>query len=171
MRSVGILDEKYQDAQNRSIKLDQSVIDTINSERERLVSERNLQFQLDNLDPSEAIPDDVKNLEELIQSAKDRKVDDDYIENAETLRDKLSRNIKAIDIFKLFADYPVREYPIPMMIDPKTKKPIDPVTKKPIDPKSIPPPPKKKKREPKFIIPEWATDMQVNINHYIINRF
>lgn len=86
-------------------------------------------------------------------------MDDDYIENAETLREKLSKNIKANDIFKLFAEYPVREYPIPMMIDPKTKKPIDPVTKKPIDPKSIPPPPKKKKKEPKFLIPEWATEI------------
>jgi len=93
-------------------------------------------------------------------------VDDDYIQNADTLRDKLSRNIKANDIFKLFAEYPFREYPIPMMIDPKTKKPIDPVTKKPIDPKSIPPPPKKKKKEPKFIIPEWATEIEVLYSIY-----
>lgn len=46
-----------------------------------------------------------------------------------------------------------------MLIDPKSKKPIDPKTKKPIDPKLIPPVPKKKKKEPKFVVPDWALEI------------
>ena len=34
---------------------------------------------------------------------------------------------------------------------------VDPVTRKTFDPKTLYPP-KKKKKEPKFIIPEWAID-------------
>lgn len=92
--------------------------------------------------------------------ATDNKVDADYLEHAAVLRDKLNKNIKANEIFKLFAEYPLREYPLlPMLIDPKSKKPIDPKTRKPIDPKLIPPPPKKKKKEPKFVFPVWATEI------------
>jgi hypothetical protein len=63
----------------------------------------------------------------------------------------------------------VRDYPpIPMLIDPKSKKPIDPKTKKPIDPKLIPPPPKKNKKAPKFVIPEWATEVHVSYLYIFI---
>lgn len=92
--------------------------------------------------------------------AEQHKVDADYREEAGILRDKLNKNIKANEIFKMFSEYPVREYPaLAMLIDPKSKKPIDPRTKKPIDPKLIPPAPKKKKKEPKFQVPDWATEI------------
>ena len=45
------------------------------------------------------------------------------------------------------------------MIDFKTKKPLDPETKKPTDPANLLPK-KKKKKEPKFVVPEWATDLK-----------
>jgi len=59
-------------------------------------------------------------------------------------------------------DYPIRaEYIEPLYIDFKTKKPFDPITKKPADLKVfLIPPKKKKKKEPKFIIPDWATDLK-----------
>lgn len=46
--------------------MDSDVVELVNAERERLVSERNLRFQLDNLDPNVINIEDVKNLEELL---------------------------------------------------------------------------------------------------------
>lgn len=66
LRSVGIIDDLVSDAQKRKVLLDGDVVDQVNKQRERLVSERNLRFQLDNLDPSVINIEDVKNLEELL---------------------------------------------------------------------------------------------------------
>lgn len=55
---------------------------------------------------------------------------------ADTLLDKMQRNITAKNIFTMFNEYPPREYPeIWFIPDPKSKKPLNPWTKKPIDPK------------------------------------
>jgi replicative superfamily II helicase len=102
LRSVGIIDNLVNDAQERKVLLDQDVVLLVNSERERLVSERNLRFQLDNLDPNIINVDDVKNLEELLAVAETHNVDTDYRQEAGVLRDKLNKNIKANEIFKMF---------------------------------------------------------------------
>jgi hypothetical protein len=52
------------------------------------------------------------------------------LENCEVLKDKMSRNIQAKKILRLFTEYPFREYPEPFKIDPKTKKFLDPFTNK-----------------------------------------
>ena len=73
----------------------------------------------------------------------------------------MNRSIRAQDIFELFTTYPLRPdpYPDPLVIDFKTKKPLDPETKKPTDPANLLPK-KKKKKDPKFVIPEWATELK-----------
>ena len=73
----------------------------------------------------------------------------------------MNRSIRAQDILLLFEEYPVRPdpYPDPLVIDFKTKKPLDPETKKPTDPANLLPK-KKKKKDPKFVIPEWATELK-----------
>lgn len=73
----------------------------------------------------------------------------------------MNRSIKVQDIYDLFINYPVRPdpYPDPLVIDFKTKKPLDPETKKPTDPVNLLPK-KKKKKDPKFVIPEWATELK-----------
>jgi hypothetical protein len=85
-----------------------------------------------------------------------------YLEEAFILKEKMARSIRAKDIFKQFTDYPIRlEYIEPIYIDFKTKKPFDPITKKPADLKVfLIPPKKKKKKEPKFMIPDWANDLK-----------
>jgi len=108
-----------------------------------------LRFQLDNLDIYNAKIEEVKTLEELSGIAKDKGVADKYL-----LIDKMSRSIKAKTILKEFTDCPWRDIPPPIRYDPKTKNPLDPVTGKP---KKMEPP--KKKKEPKFVIPEWATEI------------
>ena len=81
---------------------------------------------------------------------------------ANELKVKMGKAILVQDIYKLFVEYPPRPdpYPEPMVIDFKTKKPLDPATKKPTDAVNLLPK-KKGKKDPKYTIPEWATDLKV----------
>ena len=68
----------------------------------------------------------------------------------------MNRSILAQDIHQLFCDYPD-----PLKIDFKTKKPIDPATKKPTDAANLLPKKKKgNKKTPAFVIPDWATELK-----------
>lgn len=69
-----------------------------------------------------------------MDDAKEKKVASEYLTEATGLKEKMARSINAKKIMKMFSEYPFREYPDPIVIDFKTKKPIDPVSKKPIDP-------------------------------------
>lgn len=62
----------------------------------------------------------------------------------------MSGNIKAREILQMLLDYPEREYPVVVPVDPK-KKPA----KKEEEKKK-----KKKKKEPPFPTPEWATELE-----------
>ena len=74
----------------------------------------------------------------------------------------MARAILAQDLYQMFIEYPQRPdpYPDPLMIDPKSKKPLDPATKKPTDPMNLMPKKKKGKNNPKFNIPDWAADLK-----------
>lgn len=74
----------------------------------------------------------------------------------------MKKSILVQDIYQLFVEYPPRPdpYPDPLVIDFKTKKPLDPETKKPTDPVNLLPKKKKGKKEPKFVAPEWATELK-----------
>lgn len=54
----------------------------------------------------------------------------EYLEHADVLKDKMARSIQAKKIVRLFSEYPLREYPEPYKVDPKTKKYLDPFTNK-----------------------------------------
>ena len=91
-----------------------------------------------------------------MENARKYGVAENYLDDAEVLKQKMEKSIKAMDIFKLFEEYPKRaDYPETIDIDPKTKKPWFPKEKKFVDMKVYAAPKKKsKKKEPKFIIPE-----------------
>jgi len=120
------------------------------------VYQYSFRYELDNLDVGNCNPDEVKNLQELVDIARQKGVAENYLDCAEKLKGKMARSIQTKDIFKLFIEYPVRSsYTTPIELDPKTKKPWDPVEKKFVDIKVLLAPKKKsKKKEPKFIIPE-----------------
>jgi hypothetical protein len=61
-----------------------------------------------------------------MDDAKERGVENEYIEHADVLKENMTKNIQFKKILKMFAEYPVRDYPDPIKIDPRTKKPIDP---------------------------------------------
>jgi len=58
-----------EDAKQRNVIIDQNVIEIADGQIDRLVSERNLRFELDNLDVGQCNPDEVKNLQELMDIA------------------------------------------------------------------------------------------------------
>lgn len=162
LKTVRLLQEYIEEARTRKVDLDEELVREVYDEVERLKAERNLRFQLDNLDVPNATVNDWNVLKELMRIAEEREVETEYIEKASELSVMIEKNLRAREIKLLFKDYPFREYPDPIFYDPKTKKPLDPITKKPIDPKKLAPPKKKKKKkEPKYVIPEWATEIPV----------
>ena len=98
-----------------------------------------------------ATNDDVSHLEDLIMKATDKKVAVEYVQEGEVLAGTMQSNINAHHILASFLDYPMREYPDPPQLDRRGN---------PIPQKAAPPPPKGRRgREPKFIIPDWATEL------------
>ena len=155
-KSVFILKGMLEDAVKRNVEVDPRIIDRVEKESVRLISERNLRYQIDITNPGEASSDVVMALEDLTMNAEMNKVADEYIENAKVIILKMKENIEAHYILRLFLDYPLREYPEPVLLDSRGRK---------IPPKT-PPAPKeeakkntKKKKEPKFLIPEWALEL------------
>lgn len=65
-----MIEELRADAAKRGVKLDEDILNLMQQQIERLVSERNLRFELDNLDVGNCNPEQVKNLENLIAIVK-----------------------------------------------------------------------------------------------------
>lgn len=129
----------------------------------RLVSERKLRFDLDNMEIGNCTPEDKKELIESLEDARVKFVATNYLDEAEDMKEKMEKSLDAKEIYKLFCEYhtlPEEEYPKCFYLDKKTGKVFDPETKKPADSKRFPPPKKKKKKkgDPKLVIPEWAAD-------------
>ena len=107
-----------------------------------------------------------------MDDAQQKGVEVEYIGHADALKENMAKNIQFKKILKMFTEYPQRDYPDPMKIDPRTKKPIDPVTQKvqelplhyikPIEPLqyALNNLKKKKKNDPKFTMPEWANEIK-----------
>lgn len=110
----------YLDARDRKVQLDELVIDTATKEMERLVAERNLRFLLDNIDASVgnsqgylAKREEVKELEDIFSVAENKKVAAEYLGVANDLKVKMGKAILAQDLYKMFAEYPIRPDPYP----------------------------------------------------------
>lgn len=150
-KSVNTITEMLDDAVRRGVEVDPVIIGKADIERERLVAERNLRHATTTAPIAIATNEDVSHLEDLIMKATDKKVANEYVQEGEVLAGTMQSNINAHHILALFLDYPPRDYPPPPEIDKRTGKPV-PV-------KAAPPPPKRRRREPKFIIPEWAGEI------------
>jgi hypothetical protein len=148
-KSVYLLSQALDDAKKRNVELDPLLINRVKKERERLMSERNLRHLTVVSPLGNATQDDVDRLANLMQLAEENGVAEEYLRTASTLKDRMESSIKSHHLLSKFIDYPMREYPEPVVVDPRNRgRPPPP-----------PPPPKKKRREPKFLIPEWATEI------------
>ena len=82
--------------------IDQYVINLATDEMNRLIAERNLRFELDNLEVALSTPEQVQALQDRMAEAKEKGVALDYLETSEVLKDKMARNIQAKKILKAF---------------------------------------------------------------------
>lgn len=85
LKSVKILNDKLEDAKNLNIDLDPSVIQEINKCTSRLISERNLRFQMEMTKIPASDPEHVEQLKNLIEKAQEHNVSMQYREQAEKL--------------------------------------------------------------------------------------
>ena len=151
-KSVTVLNKKHKDAEKLGVKIDDEMSREINECSHRLISERNLRFEMENMYVSACTKDTVEKLQGLIQLADDYKVESKYMSQAHSLCGKMEDNITARETLQLLLDYPIREYPEPEPLDAKGK---------PIKQKDDKKKPKKKKRkEPAFPTPNWAIELE-----------
>ena len=115
------------------------------------MAERNLRFEMDNVDVMASSDTTIGALQDLIQKANDQSVEDMYMQQADKLSRKMKGNLQAREIYMDLEAYPEREYPEPEPLD-KNGKPL----KKDKNEK-----PKRKKKEPPFPTPEWASELEV----------
>ena len=150
LKSVKIINDKLEAARNLNVELDSVCIAEINKCTARLTSERNLRHEMESMQVHTSEHRHVSDLKKLIERAHEDGVHLTYKESAERLSYKMDGNIKAREILQMMQDYPEREYPIVVPVDPKARKKADDKEKKK----------KKKKKEPPFPIPAWATELE-----------
>lgn len=152
LKSVKILNDKVEAAKELEVDLDAGLLGDVNRCTSRLISERNLRFQMESIKVYQSTHETVEELNNLIEKAQDTTVAPQYRDQAEKVRQQMSGNIKAREILQMLLDYPQREYPEMEIFDPKKKKGA-PAKKEEVKK------PKKKKKEPPFPTPEWALEL------------
>jgi ankyrin repeat protein len=94
-KSVTVLNNKYKDAEKLGVIVDPVLIEQINKCSHRLISERNLRFEMENMYVSAATKDTVEKLQGLIGLADEYQVENKYLESANSLCGKMEDNISA----------------------------------------------------------------------------
>lgn len=145
---ISKINNMLSEADEQNIDIDKDLVAKVNQYCSRMISERNLRKNRDLLADtiSKCDQTQVEKLQDLIDIANKNQVEDEYINNANYLKDQMAGNIKARETLQMLQAYPERIYPEPEE-DPKKK-----------DKKA--PPKKKKKKEPPFPYPEWAIEIE-----------
>lgn len=121
LKSVKTLNDKVEAARDLEVDLDSGLIGDVNRCTSRLISERNLRFEMESLKVYQADHETVQKIKDLIEKAQDTNVANQYREQAEKISQQMSGNIKAREILQMLLDYPEREYPEMEIWDPKKK--------------------------------------------------
>jgi hypothetical protein len=124
-KSVFILEEMIKNANEHKIELDSHVIEKSQSEKNRLLSEKELRKVLSNLSVDLASNENLINLEEKINTASACGVEHKFVSEAEELKRKIKLNLLAKELLDIFCEYPIREYPQVEVIDPKKKSKLN----------------------------------------------
>ena len=72
-----------------------------------------------------ANPENLENLTQKVETADTCKVADEYVSKGKDLKEKFILNLDAKDIMAKFKDYPMREYPVVEVVDPKKKSKLN----------------------------------------------
>lgn len=104
---------------------------------------------------SSASKESIGKLQNLIEDAQSRTVEDEYMQSALTLMNKMEGNLEARTVLMELQEYPAREFPEEEVVDPKKPGKKDDKAKK-----------KKKKKEPQLNYPEWGVELEDVIKKY-----
>ena len=74
LKSVKILNDKVEIARNLGVDLDSNIIGDVNRCTSRLISERNLRFEMESMKVYQSDHDTVEKLKNLIEKAQDTNV-------------------------------------------------------------------------------------------------
>ena len=86
LKSVKILNDKFEAAKDLDVDLDAGLLGDVNRCTSRLISERNLRFQMESLKVYQSTHETVEELNNLIEKAQDTTVAPQYREQAERVR-------------------------------------------------------------------------------------
>ena len=122
IKSVYELDEMVRSADEHKVQLDGRIIERAYLQKNRLLAEKELRQLLANITIEMASQENLDNLNEKLNNAKESKVDNCYCDVGTDLSEKIRLNLDANDILKKFLEYPIREYPVVEEVDPKKSK-------------------------------------------------
>ena len=109
-------------ADENKVQLDPKIIERAFLQKNRLEAERDLRQVLDNVTVQQSSKENLDNLSEKVDNAKKCQVDASYVDVGVDLVDKIRQNLSANELLGLFVEYPLREYPVVEVVDPKKKK-------------------------------------------------
>lgn len=141
-KSVFMLLQDLEDAKNKGVNIDQTLVSEIINQRDRKIAEKELRKLLSNVTVYDSSDMLKMELEERFKKAKETGVDQCFLDHANNLLEKVCLHLNYLSCYHKLVTYPPREY-----------KPKDPNDKKK---KKVEPPKKKKKKEAPFPTPDWA---------------
>ena len=121
LKKVDELDKKLKSAEDNNVKLDPTLLQRASDEKKRLLAEKELRQFLSNVTIEMASPENLNTLTKKVESADTCKVADEYVSKGKELKEKFILNLDAKDIMAKFKEYPMREYPVVEVVDPKKK--------------------------------------------------
>ena len=122
IKSVYELDQMIKSAEENKVQLDNRIIERVLTQRERLLAEKELRQLLANITIDMSSQENLDNLNEKLEKAKESNVDACYCDKGSDLSEKIRLNLDANDILNKFLEYPIREYPVVEEVDPKKSK-------------------------------------------------
>ena len=121
LKKVNELEQLIKSAEDNKVEIDKDLANRAFREKDRLLAEKELRQLLSNINIEMASEENLKNLTEKVENAKNNGVSDDYTKVGLDLMEKYKFNLDAKDILAKFLEYPVREYPV-VEEDPKKSK-------------------------------------------------
>ena len=121
LKQVDELDKKLKSAEDNNVQLDKNLVQRAKDEKLRLLSEKELRQFLSNVTIEMASQENLDNLTNLVDTADKYKVAEEYVSKGKDLKEKFILNLDAKDIMAKLKDYPLREYPVVEVVDPKKK--------------------------------------------------
>ena len=121
LKKVDELDKKLKSAEDNNVQLDKNLLQRAADEKKRLLAEKELRQLLSNVTIEMASSENLENLTQKVDTAEACKVADEYVSKGKELKEKFVLNLDAKDIMAKFKDYPMREYPVVEVVDPKKK--------------------------------------------------